>query len=84
MEPPLRIRRIAASDTSAPAFSAAKCDAVISCVKRVPHIVTKHTEQQIARPLHLFAKKSDRFGERLVDGLVEANDIFQINVIRLT
>ena len=46
--------------------------------------MAKHPEQQIARPLHLFVKQFYRFGERLVDGLVEANDIFQINVIRQT
>ena len=79
------MRRDAASDTSAPAFSAAKYErGHLDRIERVAHVVTKHPEQQVARPLHLFAKKSDRFGERLVDGLVEANDILQINVIGLT
>ena len=46
--------------------------------------MTQHPEQQVACPVHLFAKKADRFGERLVDGLIEADDILQITFIGLT
>ena len=34
--------------------------------------------------VHLCAEKADRFGARLVNGLVEANDVFDMRALGLT
>jgi hypothetical protein len=45
--------------------------------------VTQYPEQQIARLFLIVAKKDDGFGERLVNGLVEADDVLQSKFIEL-
>ena len=46
--------------------------------------MTQHPEQQVARLVHLGTEEGDRFGDRLVNGLVEADDVLQTRVIDLT
>ena len=46
--------------------------------------MAQHPEQQVARLVHLGGKEADGFGDRLVDGLVEADDVVQVGGVGLT
>ena len=44
----------------------------------------KHSKKQVARLFDVRTEKSDRFGKRLVDGLIEADHVIKLGVARLT
>ena len=45
--------------------------------------MTKHSQQQIARLVYLDAEKLNRFGDRLIYRLVEANHVVRTGYVRL-
>jgi len=44
------------------------------------HVVAEHPKQEVPRLIHLRAEMPDGLGQRLIDGLVEANDVLQWRV----
>lgn len=40
--------------------------------------MAEHAEQEVARSIHLRAEESHGLGQRLVDGLVESNEVLEI------
>ncbi len=51
---------------------------------RTAHVVSKHSQQQVTSLIYLRTEKTDRFGDCLVDGFVEADDVVQIGGVVLT
>ena len=45
--------------------------------------MTKHSQQQITRLVHLLAEKLNRLGDRLIYRLVETNDVVRMWRVRL-